>query len=458
MQKRLAMATFQINSDFINEIKDLITKGNKTSIKSKLKSAHYADLGEIIEAISLEEATYLIKLLGSDKTADALAEVDPDIREGILEQLSAKEIAKEVLELDTDDATDIILELPADRQEKVMSQIEDDEHVSDIRDLLKYDENTAGGLMAKELVKVNEDLSVLKCLNEMRAQAENVTRVHSIYVVDKNNKLKGRLSLKDLITANSRAKVKDIYIPKVDYVTVDQENEEVAKIMSKYDLEAIPVVNDKKELLGRITIDDIVDVIKEEADKDYQLAAGISTDVEADDKIFDLVKARLPWLFLGLLGGLGSVFILQDFETIMEEPAIRNLFFYTPLIAAMAGNVGVQSSAIIVQGIANDVVKGSLINRLLKEIGLSLINGFSLAIIILIFGQIINQSFLVSATIAGSMMLVIVVAALVGTFVPIVLNKQGIDPAIATGPFITTANDIFGIFLFFYIAKLILGF
>ena len=458
MQKRLAMATFQINSDFINEIKDLIAKGDKTRIKSKLKSAHYADLGEIIEAISLEEATYLIKLLGSDKTADALAEVDPDIREGILEQLSAKEIAKEVLELDTDDATDIILELPADRQEKVMSQIADDEHVSDIRDLLKYDENTAGGLMAKELVKVNEDLSVLKCLNEMRAQAENVTRVHSIYVVDKNNKLKGRLSLKDLITANSKAKVKDIYIPKVDYVTVDQENEEVAKIMSKYDLEAIPVVNDSKELLGRITIDDIVDVIKEEADKDYQLAAGISADVEADDKIFDLVKARLPWLFLGLLGGLGSVFILQDFETIMEQPTIRNLFFYTPLIAAMAGNVGVQSSAIIVQGIANDVVKGSLFNRLVKEIGLSLINGFSLAIIILIFGQIIDQSFLVSATIAGSMMLVIVVAALVGTFVPIILNKRGIDPAIATGPFITTANDIFGIFLFFYVAKLILGF
>ena len=228
--------------------------------------------------------------------------------------------------------------------------------------------------------------------------------------------------------------------------------------MSKYDLEAIPVVNDSKELLGRITIDDIVDVIKEEADKDYQLAAGISADVEADDKIFDLVKARLPWLFLGLLGGLGSVFILQDFETIMEQPTIRNLFFYTPLIAAMAGNVGVQSSAIIVQGIANDVVKGSLFNRLVKEIGLSLINGFSLAIIILIFGQIIDQSFLVSATIAGSMMLVIVVAALVGTFVPIILNKRGIDPAIATGPFITTANDIFGIFLFFYIAKLILGF
>ncbi len=452
------MGTFQIDSAFTAEIKDLIAKEDNPRLKRKLKPAHYADLGEIIETLSIEEATYLIKLLGSDKTADALAEVDPDIREGILEQLSAKEIAKEVLELDTDDAADLILELPAERQEKVMSQIDDDEHVSDIRELLNYDENTAGGLMAKELVKVNEDLSVLKCLNEMRAQAENVTRVHSIYVVDEKNRLKGRLSLKDLITANSRAKVKDIYIPQVDYVTVDQDGEEVAKIMSKYDLEAIPVVNSKKELLGRITIDDILDVIKEEADKDYQLAAGISADVEADDRIFDLVKARLPWLFLGLLGGLGSVFILQDFETIMERPALRNLFFYTPLIAAMAGNVGVQSSAIIVQGIANDTVKGSLFNRLVKEIGLSLINGLSLALVLLIFGQFIDQSFLVSATIAGSMMLVIVVAALVGTFVPIILNKQGIDPAIATGPFITTANDIFGIFLFFYIAQFILGF
>lgn len=452
------MATFQIDSAFTVEIKNLIAKEDTTRLKRKLKPAHYADLSEIIETLSIDEATYLIKLLGSNKTADALAEVDPDIREGILDQLSAKEIAKEVLELDTDDAADIILELPEERQEKVMSQIDDEEHVSDIRELLNYDENTAGGLMAKELVKVNEDLSVLKCLNEMRSQAENVTRVHSIYVVDEKNRLKGRLSLKDLITANSRAKVKDIYIPKVDFVTADQDSEEVAKIMSKYDLEAIPVVNNNKELLGRITIDDIVDVIKEEADKDYQLAAGISADVEADDRIFDLVKARLPWLFLGLLGGLGSVFILQDFETIMERPALRNLFFYTPLIAAMAGNVGVQSSAIIVQGIANDTVKGSLFNRLVKEVGLSLINGLSLALVLLIFGQLINQSFLVSATIAGSMMLVIVVAALVGTFVPIILNKQGIDPAIATGPFITTANDIFGIFLFFYIAQFILGF
>jgi len=244
----------------------------------------------------------------------------------------------------------------------------------------------------------------------------------------------------------------------VDYVTADQDGEEVAKIMSKYDLEAIPVTNKSKTLLGRITIDDIVDLIRDEADKDYQLAAGISSEVEVNDSIFQLTKARLPWLFLGLLGGLGSVFILKDFEQIMNQPELRNLFFYTPLIAAMAGNVGVQSSAIIVQGLANDLVKGSLFSRLLKEVGLSLINGLALAIILVIFGQIVNQDLFMSLTIAGSMMGVIIIAALVGTFVPIILDRQGIDPAIATGPFITTANDIFGIFLFFYIAKLTLGF
>ena len=452
------MAKFLLDKDTLTHIQSLVEKRSDKQLVRKLADVHYADIAEIAESLSVDDAIYLVKLLDSEKTADALAEVDEDFREKILTQLSAKEIAEEIEELDTDDAADLIAELPEERQEKVMSEISDSEHLKDIRELLTYEENTAGALMAKELVKVQEDLSILKCVNEMRAQAEYVTRVHSIYVVNDKNKLIGRLSLKDLLTANSKAKVKDIYIPKVDFVEVDEDVEEVAKIMSKYDLEAIPVVNNKNELLGRITIDDIVDVIKEEADKDYQLAAGISNDVEADDTIFELSKARLPWLFLGLLGGLGSVFILRDFEAIMTQPRVRSLFFYTPLIAAMAGNVGVQSSAIIVQGLANDVVKGSLISRLIKEVGLSLINGFFLAVVLVIFGWIMGQELILSLTVAGSMMGVIIVAALIGTFVPIILNKRGIDPAIATGPFITTANDIFGIYLFFYIAQTFLKF
>ena len=452
------MRQFKVNDELIDNIKRLITISDKEKLVKDLNDLHYADLAEIFELLEVKQVIFLVKIFDKERIADALAEIDEDLREIILENLSTKEIAEKIQELDTDDATDVISELSEDIQESVLSQIKDSELTDDIKELLKHKEDTAGGLMAKELVKVSEDLSISKCLDEIRKQAKNVSRVHSIYVVDSKNKLKGRLSLKDVVTAKSGSKVKDIYIPKVDYVTADQEGEEVAKIMSKYDLEAIPVTNKRKTLLGRITIDDIVDLIKDEAEKDYQLAAGISSEVEANDSIFQLSKARLPWLFLGLLGGLGSVFILKDFEQIMNQPDLRNLFFYTPLIAAMAGNVGVQSSAIIVQGLANDLVKGSLLSRLLKEVGLSLINGLVLAIILVIFGQIVNQDLFMSLTIAGSMMGVIIIAALVGTFVPIILDKQGIDPAIATGPFITTANDIFGIFLFFYIAKISLGF
>ena len=452
------MSKFKINDELIDRIKKLILSEDKSKVIEKLKDVHYADLAEIFELLEISEVVYIIKIFDKQKSADALAELDEDIREGIIENLSEKEIAEKIEELDSDDATDIISELTEERQERVFSQIKDSSLAEDIKELLKYGENTAGGLMAKELVKVNENLSISKCLDEIRKQAKNVSRVHSIYVVDSGNKLKGRLSLKDLVTAKARTRVKDIYIPNVDYVHVNLEGEEVAKVMSKYDLEAIPVVNNRKILLGRITIDDIVDLIKDEAEKDYQLAAGISSEVEANDSIFQLTKARLPWLFLGLLGGIGSVFILKDFEQIMNEPNLRNLFFYTPLIAAMAGNVGVQSSAIIVQGLANDLVKGSLLSRLIKEVGLSLINGLALALILIVFGQIVNQDLEMSFIIAGSMMGVIVIAALVGTFIPIILDKQGIDPAIATGPFITTANDIFGIFLFFYIAEMALPF
>ena len=452
------MSQFKINDELIDRIKKLILSEDKSKVIEKLKDVHYADLAEIFELLEISEVVYIIKIFDKQKSADALAELDEDIREGIIENLSEKEIAEKIEELDSDDATDIISELTEERQERVFSQIKDSSLAEDIKELLKYGENTAGGLMAKELVKVNENLSISKCLDEIRKQAKNVSRVHSIYVVDSGNKLKGRLSLKDLVTAKARTRVKDIYIPNVDYVHVNLEGDEVAKVMSKYDLEAIPVVNNRKILLGRITIDDIVDLIKDEAEKDYQLAAGISSEVEANDSIFQLTKARLPWLFLGLLGGIGSVFILKDFEQIMNQPNYRDLFFYTPLIAAMAGNVGVQSSAIIVQGLANDLVKGSLLSRLIKEVGLSLINGLALALILIVFGQIVNQDLLMSFTIAGSMMGVIVIAALVGTFIPIILDRQGIDPAIATGPFITTANDIFGIFLFFYIAEMALPF
>ena len=452
------MKTFELSKEIIQEISQLISNKKNKEIKKKVKEIHYADLAEIINELNFQESIYLIKLIDSDKTSDVLTELDEDVREKILERLSVKEIAGEIKELDSDDAADILSELSDEKQEKVISLIKDENITDNIRELLNYEEDSAGGLMAKELISVNENWSVLTCLREIRKQAKDITRVHSIYVLNKKKVLIGRLSLKDLITSPSKSKIKEIYIPKVDYVNVNDSADEVAKLMSKYDLEAKPVVNNKTELLGRITIDDIVDYIKDEAEEDYFLAAGISNDVEADDSILELTKARLPWLILGLFGGLGSVFILESFESIMATKELRALFFYTPLIAAMAGNVGVQSSAIVVQGLANDQIKGGLVSRLIKEISLTLLNGIILSLIIILFGLLINQSLEMSITISVSMILVIIVAALIGTSVPIILEKFGIDPAIATGPFITTGNDVIGILLFFYIAKIILGF
>ena len=450
------MEQFQLNDELIIKIADLISVKKNSTLKKLVEDIHFADMADIINLLNEEQGIYLIKLFDSEKTSEILTELDENVREKILQALSVKEIADEIEELDSDDAADILSELSEARKEEGISEISDDNLADDLIELLSYKEDSAGGLMAKELVKANENWTVLKCLSEIKKQGENVKRVHSIYVVDDKDSIIGRLSLKDLIASPSKNKIKDIYIPKVDSVNVLESGEDIAKIMSKYDLEAIPVIDEKKHLVGRITIDDIVDFIKEEAEEDYLIAAGIQGDVEADDSIFQLTIARLPWLFLGLIGGLGSVFILEGFEEFMNDPSYKALFFFTPLIAAMAGNVGVQSSAIIVQGLANDVVKGSLLKRLFKELGLSLINGIILGLLTILFGVAIDQPIELSLVISLSMLCVIVVAALIGTSIPIILEKKGIDPAIATGPFITTSNDIFGIFLFFYIAKIFL--
>ena len=449
------MTPFKLTDELLEEIRQLIAENKDFELQAMMKEFHYADIAEIADELEVEGATYLIKLLDSEKTSDILAEMHEDIREAVLKNLTAKEIAGELSELDTDDAADIINELPRELVQEVISEIADREHAKDIVDLLRYEDNSAGGLMAKELVKVNENWTVTTCVKEMRAQAENVTRVHSIYVVDDEGKLKGRLSLKDLLTASTKTHIKDVYISKVDAVNVNEKGEEVAKIMSKYDLEAIPVVDEIGRLVGRITIDDIVDVIREEEDKDYQMAAGISQDVEVSDSIWILTRARIPWLILGLFGGLGAAAIMGTFEDMISKHAV--LFFFTPLIAAMAGNVGVQSSAIVVQGLANDDLKGSVRNHLFKEMLLALLNGFILAVLLLLFTWIWKGDFATALAISLSLVVVIVVAGFIGTFIPLFLHKRNIDPAIATGPFITTSNDIFGILIYFWIAKVILG-
>lgn len=447
---------FKISKELIVQIEQLIKSKNDQQLEVLLNDLHHADIAEILEELDFNEATYIFKVLDSDKTAEILLELDEDLRENILSRLSPKEIAEELDELDTNDAADIIAELSQSKKEEVISELQDVEHAKDIVDLLRYDEDTAGGLMHKELVKVNENWNVLTCVKEMRIQAENISRVHSIYVVDDQDKLLGRLSLKDLLTTSTKTPISDVYIRKLNSVNVDVEDIEVARIMQKYDLEAIPVTDELGRLVGRITIDDIVDVIKDEADKDYQLAAGITQDVEARDSILELTKARLPWLIMGMLIELVASFVLKGNQNAFRK--YETLIIFVPLLSATAGNIGVQASAIVVQGLANGSLKEFNRNYLSKELSVAMISGTIISLFLLGYHSLMYQQYQVGLAISISIIVVILFAAALGTLVPLFLHKNKIDPAIATGPFITTTNDVFGIILYFGIAKLILGF
>lgn len=446
---------FELTKEFLQEIIDKIDRKEFELIKTELSELHNVDIAELIEELDEEYGKILFELFEDETSAEILIELDEENRESVLEDLSSREIAEELIEnLDSDDAADIIADLPSDKKVEVLSHIEDIEHASDIVDLLSYPENTAGGLMAKELIKVNEKWAVLRCVREMRKQAEEVDKVYTIYVVDDDDVLLGTLSLKKLLLTPEKTFITNIYNEKVFSVKANSDDEEVANIMEKYDLVVLPVVDDLNRLIGRITIDDVVDVMKEEAMEDYNKASGISEQVDASDNIVTLTRARLPWLLIGLMGGImgAEVIGIFDIENNIE------LAFFTPLIAAMGGNVGVQSAAIIVQGLAsNNLGMDSLAQRLMKELGVALLNGIICSGLIMIITSLIGYPSSISFTVSISLMAVIIFAALFGTFIPLALDKYKIDPALATGPFITTVNDVLGLFIYFMIGKLFLN-
>jgi len=445
---------FELTKEFIRDINKKLKRKDFKVLKSELSELHHADIADLIEELDEEHGKLLFELFEDEDSADILIELDDEAREFVLGDLSSQEIAEVLIEnLDSDDAADIIADLPTDKKEAVLAHIEDIEHASDIVDLLSYAENTAGGLMAKELIHVNEKWSILRCVGEMRKQAEDVDKVYTIYVVDDNQILLGTLSLKKLLLSPEKNFIKDIYNEKVISVKANFDDEEVANIMDKYDLIVLPVVDDLNRLIGRITIDDVVDVMKEEAMEDYNKASGISEQVDSSDNIVTLTRARLPWLLIGLMGGIMGAQVMGIFDIANNI----ELAFFTPLIAAMGGNVGVQSAAIIVQGLAsNSLGMDTLSERLFKELGVAMLNGIICSGIIMLITFLLGYPSAIYFTVSISIMAVIIFAALFGTFVPLALNKYKIDPALATGPFITTVNDVLGLFIYFMIGKLFL--
>jgi magnesium transporter len=445
---------FTLTKEFIDVLRLKYVEQDTSWFHENVLELHYADIAEILDQLTNDEAKFIYFLVDEDTQADILMELDEDVRDRFLASLTTKEIADQLENLDSDDAADILGELTDEQIHEVISQMEDDEAAEDIVDLLNYDENTAGGLMQKEFIQANMNWTVDRAIVELRRQAEDVEKVYNIYVVDELNKLIGLLSLKRLLFASPKTQISEIFQSKnIISVKTSDPDEEVAKIMEKYDLVAIPVVDFQNKLVGRITLDDVVDLIKEEADKDFQLASGISERIELNASVWRISRARLPWLLIGMVGGIFSAQVISQYENGIT--LVPSLAFFIPLITATGGNVGVQSSAIVVQSLAkgNDQI-GSIMQKLLKEGLVGLMNGALLSVLIYGIAFVFASSTL-GFVVSISLFVVVVFAAIIGTLIPLILHKNNIDPALATGPFITTLNDVIGLFIYFTVGMLL---
>ena len=446
-----------MNKEELEKVEQLIEQKDSEQLKDLLAGLHPADIAELCNELDAEEARFIYLLLDNETAADVLIEMDEDARKEFLEILPSETIAKRFVDyMDSDDAVDIIREMDEDKQEEVLSHIEDIEQAGDIVDLLKYDEDTAGGLMGTEMIVVNENWSMPKCIDEMRKQAEDMDEIYYVYVIDDDERLRGVLPLQKLITNPSVSKIK--HVMKKDPISVRDSDsiEEVTETIEKYDLVALPVIDSIGRLVGRITIDDVMDEVREQHERDYQLASGISQDVETSDNVFTQTAARLPWLLIGMIGGIGNSLILGNFEGNFAVNPKMALFI--PLIGGTGGNVGIQSSAIVVQGLANNSLKeGNILPQILKESVVSLINASIISLVVFIYNFFMLGDRGITASVSLSLFAVVMFASVFGTLVPMTLDKLKIDPALATGPFITITNDIIGMMIYMFITSALAG-
>ncbi|WP_339903574.1 magnesium transporter [uncultured Cyclobacterium sp.] len=449
--------SFELSKEYLEALRENIESENVAFIQESMLDINKADVAAILDELDMMEALFVLRALDPDFSADILNELDEDPQYKVIKAMPPEELATLIDHMDSDDAVDILNQLVVNDREAVISHLEVKEKSLYIIELLRYDEDSAGGLMAKEIIKANLNWTVVQTIDEIRRQAENVEKIFSIYVVDNKEQLLGRVALKKLILASSNTKVADVYEENIISVPTYMEGEEVAEIMRKYDLEAVPVVNVKNKLVGRITVDDILDLIRDQAEEDIQAMTGFSDDVEESDSVYRLSRARLPWLLIGMVGGLLGAGFIGFFEEGLN--AVTALAFFIPLITATGGNVGIQSSTLIVQSLANrSVFEDSLTKRLLKVLLVAVLNGLVLALfvmgtVVFLYDKEVKFGLVVSIALFS----VVLLASFMGTLTPIILDKLGINPAMASGPFITTANDLMGLAVYFMVATLLLN-
>jgi magnesium transporter len=446
----------ELAKDFLPKLKEQIENNDKVSVLASMVELYANDICEIMYELDDSQAIYILEIFDDETAADIISNLEPVYRKNIFKKLETNKIALKFKYIDSDDAVDILNDIPTKEREEIISYIDDPEKVSYIIDLLHYEPNCAGGIMAKELIKANINWGISQCIDEIRRQAEKVDKIHSIYVVDDKDYLLGRVSLKKIILSNANMKIKDIYeTEEFFYVESYKSKDDVAKIMEEQDLEAIPVVNVQGKLLGRITIDDVVDVIKERAELEQQLMSGISGNAEEYDSVWLQSRVRLPWLLVGMIGGLMGAKFIGLFEA--DLALIPAMAFFIPLITATGGNVGIQSSTVVVQSLAN---KSNFETGLTKRLGnlllVGLLNGLVISLVVFLFNIALGDSLSLAIVVSISLLCVVMLSSIMGTITPIVLNKFGINPALASGPFITTANDLLGLGVYFIIAHSLL--
>ncbi|MCH6233102.1 magnesium transporter [Cognataquiflexum rubidum] len=448
--------SFELSKEYLESLQDSIEIQNNDFITQSFEGANVADIASLLDELNMDEAIYVLRLLPATTAADILIELDEDSLIQVIRELEPTELAGLIDQMESDDAADILILMPTKEREDVISHLQEREKSANILDLLRYDEDSAGGLMAKEFIRANKNWNVVQTIEEIRRQAEKVEKIYSIYVVDNRQHLLGRVSLKKIILASADTKISDIYEPELISISTHMEGEEVAEIMRKYDLESVPVVNAKNRLVGRITVDDILDLIREQSDEDIQAMTGISADVEESDSIFRISKARLPWLLIGVIGGLMGAKIIGFFEVGLSKYIA--LASFIPLVAATGGNVGIQSSSLVVQSLASkSVFDDTPWQRFIKGFLIALVNGVVLAsFVFLVVVFIYRFDSIFGLTIGLAMFCVVLLSSFMGTVTPLVLDRFGINPAIASGPFITTANDLLGLSVYFGVAMLLL--
>ena len=459
---------FSLTNEFREDLKIAIENKDVRFIKSSFEGVSPADITELLYEFDSVQSKYVVDNIDFETASKIISELDEDTRQIFLTNFESAEIAKYLEIIDSDDGADILSELSPEVRNETILSISDKEKSKNLKDLLQYDDDVAGGLMAKELVKCNINWKINQCIDLIKKQAEKVSRIYSVYVTDNKGELLGKVSLKDIIVASDNSRIKDIYDDYVISVDSKMNQEEVAIIMQKYDLDVLPVINKRGKLLGRITIDDVVDVITETAEEERQIMSGITSDVEEDDSIWKLSNARLPWLVIGIFGGLFGAFFLGSFENNYFEgnELFISLSFFIPLIMATAGNVGIQSSSIVIQSLSNpSAFENTVLNRLFKVLYVSILNGIVLAFIVYFSLSIFDYlNFLnleiyskTALIVSISLFSIVLVSSILGTITPIILNRLKFNPALASGPFITTTNDLIALAIYFLVAILIGG-